>query len=122
MTESILDHLTVGLEIILINGIMASTLTPLTLISLLASRDARILPEFGQIFTDLEYHRCLVEKTEKGKHAIITETLEIGHVVGAKVKSLNGQIRATLSPYQVRVNNDMCVHQPPATNYHSRTI
>ena len=47
MTESILDHVTVGLEIILINGIMAPTLTPLMLMSLLASRDARILPKFG---------------------------------------------------------------------------
>lgn len=47
VTESILGHVTVGLEIILINGIMASTLTPLMLMSLLASRDARILPEFG---------------------------------------------------------------------------
>ena len=104
VTESILDHVPVGMEIISIDGIPASALTPSMLSNLLASRASILIPCMRHVplQSDLDFHRFMVTKAQTARRAIISETLETMYVVGAEVKSLDGQLLAEMSPYQIR--------------------
>ena len=106
VTESILDNVQVGQEIISIDGIPASALTPTMLTNLLATRNSILIPcmrqEPIQIQSDLDYHRFLVTKIQSDRRATISESLETRYVVGTEVTSLDGQLLAEMTPYQVR--------------------
>jgi hypothetical protein len=104
VAESILHHVPVGNEIISIDGIPASALTPSMLANLLATRDTILIPfmRVVPIQSDLDFHRFLVTKVQSDRRATISESLETLYVVGAEVASLDGQLLAEMAPFQVR--------------------
>ena len=55
-----------------------------------------------QVQSDLDFHRFIATKAQTGRRTTISETLETMYEVGAEVKSLDGQLLAELSPYQIR--------------------
>ena len=92
VTESIIDNVQVGKEIISIDGIPTSALTPTMLANLLATRNTILIPcmrqEPIQIQSDLDYHRFLETKVQSDRRATISESLETLYVVGTEVTSL----------------------------------
>ena len=104
VTESNLDHVPVGMEVISIDGIPASALTPSMLSNLLATRGPILIPcmRHVPVQSDLDFHRFMVTKAQTARRTTISESLETMYVVGAEVKSLDGQSLSELSPYQIR--------------------
>lgn len=104
VSESLLDHIVVGMEIISIDGILTSALTRSMLARLLASRDTILIPCMRSVpvQSDLDFHRFLVAKTQTDRRATISETLDTMYEVGAVVKSLDGQLLNGMTPSEVR--------------------
>jgi hypothetical protein len=103
--ESILANVIIGSEVISLDGVLTSSMTPSALKRLFSFRNSILRPIFSDqvvITTNLQFHGFIADKTHTARRTLVVESSNPTILVGAEIISLNGVDLKDIIPSELK--------------------